>query len=301
MGKQPNLMDYSRMREILSPHFAHMSESSFINKELGMIYGSPNAFMLAKHHSQPPFVIDDYRMGIYVRGEVRTSINLVERNLTPGTLVFLGPGTIINPIHFGENLELYGIGLFADFPMPFAKEKMPSAFNGQVRDFEIKVDESDIITARHFIDTIWHLVHQPDYNRQTLSSIVAAMMYHYDGLYRKHIDLLKASQSREQTIFDRFIYLVNQHATREHQIGFYADKMCLTEHYLGTVIRQASGITAKEWIDRALIEHIKIELKYSDKPIAQISQEMDFPNPSFFSKYFKRLTNQTPLEYKLSN
>lgn len=301
MGKQPNLMDYSRMREILSPHFAHMRESSFINKELGMIYGSPNAFMLAKHHSQPPFVIDDYRMGIYVRGEVRISINLVERNLTPGTLVFLGPGTIINPIHFGENLELYGIGLFADFPMPFAKEKMPSAFNGQVRDFEIKVDESDIITARHFIDTIWHLVHQPDYNRQTLSSIVAAMMYHYDGLYRKHIDLLKASQSRVQTIFDRFIYLVNQHATRKHQIGFYADKMCLTEHYLGTVIRQASGITAKEWIDRALIEHIKIELKYSDKPIVQISEEMNFPNPSFFSKYFKRLTNQTPLEYKLSN
>jgi YesN/AraC family two-component response regulator len=77
--------------------------------------------------------------------------------------------------------------------------------------------------------------------------------------------------------------------------------MCLTEHYLGTVIRQASGITAKEWIDRALIEHIKIELKYSDKPIVQISEEMNFPNPSFFSKYFKRLTNQTPLEYKLSN
>ena len=301
MGKQPNLMDYSRMREILSPHFAHMRESSFINKELGMIYGSPNAFMLAKHHSQPPFVIDDYRMGIYVRGEARAIINLVERNFTPGTLVFLGPGTIINPIYFGDNLELYGLGLFADFPMPFAKEQMPSAFNGQVRDFQIKVDESDIITARHFIDTIWHLVHQPDYNRQTLSSIVAAMMYHYDGLYRKHIDLVKASQSREQTIFDRFIYLVNQHATREHQIGFYADKMCLTEHYLGTVIRQASGITAKEWIDRALIEHIKIELKYSDKPIVQISEEMNFPNPSFFSKYFKRLTNQTPLEYKLSN
>lgn len=301
MGKQPNLMDYSRMREILSPHFAHMSEYSFINKELGMIYGSPNAFMLAKHHSQPPFVIDDYRMGIYVRGEVRTSINLVERNLTPGTLVFLGPGTIINPIYFGDNLELYALGLFADFPMPFAKGQMPSAFNGQVRDFQIKVDENDIITARHFIDTIWHLVHQPDYNRQTLSSIVAAMMYHYDGLYRKHIDQVKASQSREQTIFDRFIYLVNQHATREHQIGFYADKMCLTEHYLGTVIRQASGITAKEWIDRALIEHIKIELKYSDKPIVQISEEMNFPNPSFFSKYFKRLTNQTPLEYKLSN
>ncbi|MBQ3360807.1 MAG: helix-turn-helix domain-containing protein, partial [Bacteroidaceae bacterium] len=54
------------------------------------------------------------------------------------------------------------------------------------------------------------------------------------------------------------------------------------------------------WIDRALIEHIKIELKHTDKSIAQISDEMDFPNPSFFSKFFKRLADKTPLEYRLS-
>ena len=75
------------------------------------------------------------------------------------------------------------------------------------------------------------------------------------------MELRQASQSREQTIFNRFIYLVNQHATHEHQISFYADKMCLTQLYLGTVIRQTSGTTAKEWIDRALIAYIKIELK----------------------------------------
>ena len=38
-----------------------------------------------------------------------------------------------------------------------------------------------------------------------------------------------------------------------YQISYYADRMCLTERYLGTVIRQTSGTTAKEWIDRALI------------------------------------------------
>ena len=177
---------------------------------------------------------------------------------------------------------------------------MPSAFNGQVRDFQIKVSESDIATARHIIDTIWHAVHQPDYNRQTVSSLVAAMMHLYDGIYRQHIDLLKASQSRKQTIFDRFISLVNQHATREHQIRFYADKMCLTERYLSTIIRQMSGTTAKEWIDRAIIARIKVELKHSNKSVAQISDETYFPNPSFFSKYFKRLTGLTPLEYRIS-
>ena len=77
--------------------------------------------------------------------------------------------------------------------------------------------------------------------------------------------------------------------------------MCLTERYLSTIIRQTSGVTAKEWIDRAIITRIKVELKHTDKSVARISDDMNFPNPSFFSKYFKRFTKQTPLEYKLSN
>lgn len=296
MDKTPKLMNYSRMKDLLSPHTAEIREKSYISNELGMVYGDPRIFMLVIGQSRPPFVIDDYRLGVFVSGEIHVNINLVERHITPGTIIFLGPGTIISPISFVGNIEVYGLGLFSDFPMP----QMPSVFNGQVRDFQIKAGESDIAIARHIIDTIWQIVHQPDYNRQTVSSLVAAMMHHYDGIYRQHIDLLKTSQSREQTIFDRFISLVNHHATREHQISFYAEKMCLTERYLGTVIRQASATTAKEWIDRALIEHIKIELKHTDKSVAQISDEMMFSNPSFFSKYFKRLVGQTPMEYRFS-
>ncbi|MBR1469912.1 MAG: AraC family transcriptional regulator [Prevotella sp.] len=177
---------------------------------------------------------------------------------------------------------------------------MPSAFNGQVRDFQFRAADSDIATARHIIDTLWHVVHQPDYHRPTVGALVAAMMHHYDDLYRRQTDQLAATLSREQTIFDRFIYLINQHATQEHQMSFYASKMCLTERYLGTVVRQASGVTAKEWIDRALVTRIKVELRHTDKSVAQISNEMNFPNPSFFSKYFRRLTGMTPLEFRLS-
>ena len=298
MDKTPKLMNYSRMKDLLNPHLSQIREKSFISHELGMVHGDPSAFLMVLRHSQPPFSIDDHRLGVIVRGEIRASINLVERRITAGTLVFLGPGSILSPISFSEDIEIYGLALFTDFPMPFAVGQMPLAFNGQVRDFQIRAGAHDVDTTRHIMDTIWHTVHQADYNRQTVSSLVAALMHHYDGLYRQHTELLQASKSHEQTIFDRFIYLVNQYATREHQIHFYADKMCLTERYLGTVIRQATGTTAKEWIDRALMAHIKIELKHSDKSIARISEELNFPNPAFFSKYFKRFTNQTPLEYK---
>jgi AraC-like DNA-binding protein len=191
------------------------------------------------------------------------------------------------------------MGLFSNFPMPFAQGQMPSAFNGQVRDFQLLVSEENFATARHILDTIWQMVHaSDDYHRPTVTALVAALMHHYNQLFQQQIDQQASSRSREQTIFDRFLQLVTQHCAEHHQIGYYADRMCLTERYLSTIIRQTSSVTAKDWIDRALITRIKIELRHTDKPAAQIADEMHFANPSFFSKYFRRLTGMTPGEYR---
>lgn len=300
MSKQPQLMDVWRMRDILTPHLAQISENIFFNGELGIVRGDHTVFRLLMRQ-KPPFVINDHRFGIIVSGEAHINFNLQDRHLTAGTLVYIGPGTIINPIRLSDNLHVYGISLFADFPMPFTHDQMPSAFNGQVRDFQLPVGESDISTARHILDTIWQVVHTEDYHRPTVTALVAALMQHYDHLFCQQVDIQAFSRSREQTIFDRFIQLVTQHCAEHHQIGYYASRQCLTERYLSTVVRQASGTTAKDWIDRALITRIKIELRHTDKPAAQIAEEMHFANPSFFSKYFRRLTGMTPGEYKNMN
>lgn len=297
MNKQPKLLDVSLMRDIFKNNFSQICQNLFFNDELAMIHGEPSFFQFIMQQ-QPPFVINDHRLGIITHGEGHINFNLMDRHLSAGTLIYLGPGTIIDPIHFSDDLELMGIGLFADFPMPFAAGQFPSAFNGQVRDFQLPVSVEDQQTARNILETLWHLVHQKDYHRPTVSSLVAALMHHYDRLFHQQADTLAATRSREQTIFDRFIQLVNQHCRQQHQISYYADRMCLTERYLGTVIRQTSGTTAKEWIDRALITQAKVLLRHSDKSVAQISEDLNFPNPAFFSKYFKRLTAMTPLEYR---
>ena len=297
MNRQPKLMDISRMRDIFAPLFEQISKNIYISNELAMLHGEPMVFRLLVQQT-PPFVINDHRLGIITRGEGEVNFNLVDHHLTAGTLIYIGPVTIITPIRFSNDLELQGIGLFADFPMPFADGQFPSAFNGQVRDFQLPVAAEDIQTARNILDTLWHLVHQPDYHRQTASSLIAALMHHYDRLFHQQANNLAATRSREQTIFDRFIQLVNQHCREQHQISYYAERLCLTERYLGTIVRQTSGTTAKEWIDRALIARIKVELRHTDKSVARISEEMNFPNPSFFSKYFKRLTQETPAQFR---
>lgn len=297
MKKQPRLMGLTQMQRFLEPHMAQMHENMFMNEELAILHGDPRLFRLVMSQ-HPPFVINDYRMGLLIKGEIRVSFNLVEKRISGGTLVFIGPGSIISPVSFTDDLEVYGLALSPEFPMPFAAGQMPSAFNGQVRDFQLQVSAVDLSVAQSVIDTIWQIVCQCDYNRPTVSALVAALMQHYDGLFRRQQSQQQDSLSHQQTVFDRFIYLVDHNATREHQLSFYAQRMCLTERYLGTLIRQASGITAKEWIDRALILRIKVELRHTDKSVAQIADEMNFPNPSFFCKYFKRMTGMTTQAYR---
>lgn len=298
MNRQPQLMDVTRMRDILTPHLSLIREHVFLNSELAMVRGDHTVFNLLMRQ-KPPFAINDHRLGIILSGEAEINFNLQDRHLTSGTLIYIGPGSIIHPKRLSQDLRIFGMALFFGFPMPFAQGQIPSAFNGQVRDFLLPVSEKDIATAKHILDTIWQIIHaSDDYHRPTVTALIAAQMHHYDHLFHQQADQLANSRSREQTIFDRFLQLVTQHCGEHHQIGYYADRMCLTERYLSTIIRQASGTTAKDWIDRALITRIKIELRHTDKSAAQISEEMHFANPSFFSKYFRRLTGMTPGEYK---
>ena len=290
-------MDFSNLRDIFEPHLEKIREQISFSDELGIVHANSQIFRLVMQQ-HPPFAIDDYRFGIIMRGSLRVVFNLVEKKLEEGTLVFLGPGTIITPLWLSDDLEIFGMALFSTYAMPFSSDQLPSAFNGQVRDFQIKADKTDLETAKNIFNALWQLVRTSNCNKETRDSLIAALMHLYNSLYHRYSELQDMAKHRNQTIIDRFLYLVNNHAAKEHRLSFYASKMCLTERYLGTIIRQESGVTAKEWIDRAIILRIKVELKHTDKTILQISDDLNFPNASFFSKYFKRLTGMTPAEYR---
>ena len=95
-------------------------------------------------------------------------------------------------------------------------------------------------------------------------------------------------------------HTINAHVAAEHNIEFYADRLFLSPRYMSTVVKKVSGRSAKEWIDDALVARIKVALRYTDRQAAQISDDFGFPNTSFFSKFFKRLTGLTPLQYRQS-
>jgi AraC-like DNA-binding protein len=124
------------------------------------------------------------------------------------------------------------------------------------------------------------------------------LAFYYALTYQSHILSGSEPQSKQGILLDRFMNLVQENFREQREVGFYADRLCLTPKYLSKVIRDNSGSSAGEWIDNYVALEAKALLKSTNMTIQQISEELNFPSQSFFGKYFKRIVGVSPKEYR---
>ena len=99
----------------------------------------------------------------------------------------------------------------------------------------------------------------------------------------------------------RFVTLISQANGQHRDIGWFADKLCVSNHYLCVAVKKSSDRTAKELIDKSVTAEIKVRLIYGDNSVAQIASELEFGSSSLLCKYFKAQTGLTPLQYRKDN
>ena len=145
---------------------------------------------------------------------------------------------------------------------------------------------------------LWEVVHDVPFPKGTVQSLISTLFHQIAYLQQNGHSVGHAKYTRQEEVFNRFLSLVNKYAIRERNVAFYADRLYLTPRYLNTLIRQVSDHTVMDWINEAVIQEVKIQLLHSDKLVYQIADELNFPNPSFFSKFFHRMTGKTPNEYR---
>jgi AraC-like DNA-binding protein len=126
------------------------------------------------------------------------------------------------------------------------------------------------------------------------------LAFYYALTYQSHILSGEVQQSKQSILLERFMKLVQENFREQRDIGFYADKLCLTPKYLSKILKDNSGSSASEWIDNHVVLEAKALLKSTNMTIQQISEELNFPSQSFFGKYFKRVVGVSPKEYRES-
>lgn len=77
--------------------------------------------------------------------------------------------------------------------------------------------------------------------------------------------------------------------------------MGITPAHLSNTVKNMTGKTVMDFISEVVIVDAKAQLKSTNLPIREIAYSLNFPNVSFFGKYFKRLTGMTPQQYRNSD
>lgn len=99
-------------------------------------------------------------------------------------------------------------------------------------------------------------------------------------------------------LMNRFLKLLADSQGRERSVTAFAEKLYITPKHLSTVCKAVSGKTALEWIHESTAEVIIQKLRYSDKSIKEIADELNFPNLSFFGKFVKARLGVSPMAYR---
>ena len=92
--------------------------------------------------------------------------------------------------------------------------------------------------------------------------------------------------------------LIDEFFRREHQLGFYAEKLGMTVDRLNDHVKRATGVTAGHLIRQRLLTEAERQLVFTTQPIQDIAQELAFSDPSHFARFFRKHTATTPHEFR---
>ncbi|HEY8916295.1 MAG TPA: helix-turn-helix transcriptional regulator [Chitinophaga sp.] len=79
----------------------------------------------------------------------------------------------------------------------------------------------------------------------------------------------------------------------------FADLLHVHVNHLNSVVKKHTNKTTREIIHERVIAEAKTLLRNTNWNISEIAYALGFEYPSHFNKYFKQLTTQTPLEFRM--
>ncbi|MCR4701820.1 MAG: helix-turn-helix domain-containing protein [Bacteroidaceae bacterium] len=101
-----------------------------------------------------------------------------------------------------------------------------------------------------------------------------------------------------QKIIEQFIRLVNKNFREEHQLSFYSERLMITSNRLFVLCNEHIGMAPKKLIEFKLLSHLKAELRETQYKLADLVELYHFPDLSYMSRYVKKETGLSPMEYR---
>lgn len=236
-------------------------------------------------------------IGLCVKGECSFRLNMQDYNITSPAINMFMPGQIIENVTYSPDFQGHAIVVSKRFVdmlnIPGWQQHYMTLYNSPVNP-----TTEEFMTYVRFFFIMMHKAAQDTENPYRMQVIENLIRVFYYGAMGRFNNENKESTTYKNGLVEKFIELVEEHYRQERLIGFYANKLCITPKYLSKLVKEHTGRSAGEWIENHVILDARAMLHSSDMTIQQIATALNFPNQSFFGKYFKRATGISPKHYR---
>jgi len=130
-----------------------------------------------------------------------------------------------------------------------------------------------------------------------LRSVLDLILTSCAVIYKTDENLL--SKGRGHIVVKKFFQLVEENYQKNLTVNEYADKLAITPNHLTQTVNQLTGKTSSQIIKSKQVLEIKRLLVHTNLSITQIAGRLNFPDQSYFTKFFKRETGISPLQYRV--
>ncbi|UOE50763.1 AraC family transcriptional regulator [Mucilaginibacter sp. SMC90] len=241
----------------------------------------------------------DYYLFVLVKnGANRHWIDFVPYTVKPDTFYFTVPQQVHLKEHSGPTE-----GIMASFTDEFLQlednrilKQLPIIQNPAAA-HEIALSQADVAFVE---DTMRKMLVEFNtdgtWRNQMLTSWLRVLVIYLSRLYGEQYN--ETCVTLNYCLLKSFQALIAEHYATQHDVAAYAEKLNLTPGHLTDVIKQQSGKTAITHIHERLIVEAKRRLLHTELSVKQIADDLGFEDAAYFNRFFKRITDTTPMGFR---
>ena len=236
------------------------------------------------------------------KGKMRIRVNLKEMTVEPNDVLLVTPGSIVDMVICEGECRMAVIHIDNDKVSHQPNVKILLQLRSIIKNesFVTRFSEAAIVQFVEAYKMVRRVIDDGSlrFKDEAIEGSFQVMAAYWMNEIAVQSESAKPTVlSRNEQLFQTFIRLVQKNYMVHREVSFYADQVCITAKYLGVVVAQVSGRRPLDWIRDYVILDAKAMLLSREYSIQQISQLLNFPNPSFFSKYFREAVGYSPSKY----
>ncbi len=242
-----------------------------------------------------------YHLVYFTEGKGSHTIDFTRFEMKPGQIYFMNPSQVhswdFEGVVDGFLVNFTG-SFFHSFLLQADYLESFSFFKGITPDNVLNLSEETDRVIRPVFEEILkesqlRNVYSRDLVRVKLLEVFLLIEQEVAGNRRD-----KIITHQNDTVLKNFQRLIEMHFLELHLPSEYADLLAITPNHLNALCKEHLGMKAGELIRNRILLEAKRLLVNLELSVSQVGYALNFSDSSYFTRFFKKKTGQTPEEFR---